>query len=34
VASGGGGNRKPQALETHELVLADLLATVAAEIGE
>jgi hypothetical protein len=31
---GGGGNRKPQALEVHALVLADLLATVATEMAK
>jgi hypothetical protein len=31
VASGGGGDLKPQTREIHELVLADLLATVATK---
>jgi hypothetical protein len=33
VASGGGGIRKPQALENHELVLPDVLATVASKLA-
>jgi hypothetical protein len=34
VAAGGGGSRKAQVLEVQEPMFADLLATVAARIGE
>jgi hypothetical protein len=33
VAGGGGGDLKPQALEIHELVWADLLGTVARKLA-
>jgi hypothetical protein len=33
VAGGGGGDLKPQALEIHELVWADLFATVARKVA-